>query len=115
MVDGTSRGADNGAYARDTSSLVDMEGVGTVEVHPKGKKFYRKKVKVEEIGNSQSDDGGEACSGTEEGPKVNALKGKTDIDGSDAKIDEMSPQARKKRSGKRFSGGNSAFSFFFAG
>ncbi|XP_021622906.1 protein ALWAYS EARLY 2 isoform X4 [Manihot esculenta] len=104
MVDGTSRGADNGAYARDTSSLVDMEGVGTVEVHPKGKKFYRKKVKVEEIGNSQSDDGGEACSGTEEGPKVNALKGKTDIDGSDAKIDEMSPQARKKRSGKRFSG-----------
>ncbi|XP_057998700.1 protein ALWAYS EARLY 2 isoform X2 [Hevea brasiliensis] len=104
MGDGISRGADSGAYARDASSLVDMEGVGTVEVHPKGNKFYRKKVKVEERGNCQSDDGGEACSGTEEGPKINALKGKTDIDESNAKTDERSPQARKKISGKHFSG-----------
>ena len=39
-----SRGAENGEYARDTSSLIDMEGVGTVEVHQKGKKIYRKKM-----------------------------------------------------------------------
>ncbi|KAF4369691.1 hypothetical protein F8388_015778 [Cannabis sativa] len=59
-----SRGAENGDYGKDTSSLMAMEGVGTVEVHQKGKKFYGKKEKVED------DDGGEACSGTEEGKSI---------------------------------------------
>ncbi|KAF7817907.1 uncharacterized protein G2W53_023362 [Senna tora] len=38
-----SRGAENGEYARDSSSLMNMEGVGTVEIHRKGKKIYRKR------------------------------------------------------------------------
>ncbi|XP_012089049.1 protein ALWAYS EARLY 2 isoform X2 [Jatropha curcas] len=101
---GVSMRDDDGAYTRETSSLVDMEGVGTVEVHRKGKMFYRKRVKVEETGNCHSDDGGEACSGTEEGPKVRALKGEIDINESNAKIDDTSPQAQKRRSNKHFSG-----------
>ncbi|EEF49841.1 always early, putative [Ricinus communis] len=100
----TRRGAHSGTYARDTSSLADMEGMGTVEVHRKGKKFYGHKVKVEEILNCQSDDGGEACSGTEEGPKVNGIKGKVDIEELNVKIDKSSPQVRKKRRDKHFSG-----------
>lgn len=94
-----SRGAENGDYAKDTSSVMDMEGVGTVEVHKKGKKFYRKKEKVED------DDGGEACSGTEEGVNVNSLKGKVDVEVSNAKAEQVSSQGQRKRSKKLFFGG----------
>lgn len=100
-----SRGAENGDYAKDTSSLMDMEGVGTVEVHRKRKKFYRKKEKVEDMENHQSDDGGEACSGTEEGLNVNALKGKVDAEFSNVKAERCSPQGLRKRSKKLFFGG----------
>lgn len=93
-----SRGAENGENARDTSSLMDMEGSGTVEVHQKGKKVYRKKERVENVGNHLLDDGGEACSGTEEGLNFN-LKEKVDIEVTNAK-----PQ--RKRSKKLFFGGN---------
>ncbi|XP_024026911.1 protein ALWAYS EARLY 2 [Morus notabilis] len=97
-----SRGAENGDYAKDTSSLVDMEGVGTVEVHRKGKKFYRKKEKVED------DDGGEACSGTEEGVNVSSLKGKADAEVSNIKAERVSPQVQRKRSKKLFFGDESS-------
>ncbi|TXG65482.1 hypothetical protein EZV62_006757 [Acer yangbiense] len=53
-----SKRPENGTYAGDTNSLMDMEGVGTVEVHRKGKKIYGKKMKVEEVrsnGNSSLD------------------------------------------------------------
>lgn len=93
-----SRGAENGDYGKDTSSLVDMEGVGTVEVHRKGKKFYGKKERVED------DDGGEACSGTE-GLNVSSLKGKVDAEVSNAKAERVSPQSQRKRSKKLFFGG----------
>jgi hypothetical protein len=100
-----SRGAENGDYARDTCSLMDMEGVGTVDVFRKGKKFYRKKEKVEDIGNHQYDDGGEACSGTEEGLNFDALKGKVNNEVSSAKSKRFSPQGQRKRSKKLFFGG----------
>ncbi|KAF3443479.1 hypothetical protein FNV43_RR13161 [Rhamnella rubrinervis] len=83
---------------------MDMEGVGTVEVHRKGQKFYGKKEKVEDMENHQSDDGGEACSGTEEGLNVNALKGKVDAEFSNAKAERFSPQGQRKRSKKLFFG-----------
>ncbi|GAV63149.1 LOW QUALITY PROTEIN: DIRP domain-containing protein [Cephalotus follicularis] len=83
------------AYARDSKSLMDMEGVGTVEIHRKGKKIYGKKVRMEEIGNDHSDDGGEACSGTEEGLKGCALKGNVDTEVSNAKSAQFSPESRK--------------------
>ncbi|PON37845.1 Protein LIN-9/Protein ALWAYS EARLY [Trema orientale] len=97
-----SRGAENGDYGKDTSSLMDMEGVGTVEVHRKGKKFYGKKEKVED------DDGGEACSGTEEGLNVSSLKGKVDVEVSNAKAERVSPQGQRKRSKKLFFGDESS-------
>ncbi|KAL5566063.1 hypothetical protein UlMin_029227 [Ulmus minor] len=102
-----SRGAENGDYAKDTSPLLDMEGIGTVEVNRKGKKFYRKKEKVEATGNHQFDDGGEACSGTEEGLNVSALKGKVDIEVSNAKEERFSPRVQRKRSKKLFFGDES--------
>ncbi|GKU97737.1 hypothetical protein SLEP1_g10838 [Rubroshorea leprosula] len=89
---------------RDKSSLLDMEGVGTVEVHRKAKKFYRKKMKVEEMRNNLSDDGGEACSGTEEGPKGSARKGEVDIEVSSTKVEQFLPRSRRKRSKKLFFG-----------
>ncbi|XP_011023637.1 PREDICTED: protein ALWAYS EARLY 2-like isoform X2 [Populus euphratica] len=100
---GTGRGGDDLAYVRDAISLAEMEGIGTVEVHRKGKKFYGKKVRVEKIRNSQSGGGGEACSGTEEDQKVRTLKGKVEIEMSNAKIDEPSCRGQRKRSKKLFS------------
>ncbi|XVF06071.1 hypothetical protein REPUB_Repub06bG0016700 [Reevesia pubescens] len=96
-----------GTYSRDTGSLMDMKGVGTVEVHRKGKKFYRKKIKVEEIKNNLSDDGVEACSGTEEGIIGSALKGKVDMEISSGK-NELSPWSQRKRSKKLVSGDESS-------
>ncbi|XP_065852517.1 protein ALWAYS EARLY 2-like isoform X2 [Euphorbia lathyris] len=96
------KGASNGAQARDVSTLKYMEGFGTVEVHQKGKKFYGNKVKAEEIWNCQSDDGGEACSGTE-GSKVSGIKRK-DIEESNGEIDKTSLPAQKSRSGNKISG-----------
>ncbi|KAF9681590.1 hypothetical protein SADUNF_Sadunf05G0017400 [Salix dunnii] len=91
------------ACVRDASSLAELEGIGTVEVHKKGKKFYGNKIRVEKIGNSQSDDGGEACSGTEEEQKFSTLKGKIEIEMPNAKIDETSHWGQRKRSKKFFS------------
>ncbi|KAJ7973358.1 Protein ALWAYS EARLY 3 [Quillaja saponaria] len=103
-----SRGAENGEYGKDTSSLMDMEGVGTVEVHQRGKKFYRKKEKVENDGNHQLDDGGEACSGTEEGLHSSALREKVDIEVNDAKSEQFFLQGQRKRSKKLFFGDESS-------
>ncbi|XP_024039003.1 protein ALWAYS EARLY 2 isoform X5 [Citrus clementina] len=99
------RRPENGAYTRARKSLMDMEGVGTVEVHQKGKKFYRKKMKVEEVRNSLSDDEGEACSGTEEG--LSSRKGKVGSEISNAKNDHLPLQMQRKRSKKLFFGDES--------
>lgn len=96
---------ENGAYNRATKSLMDMEGVGTVEVHRKGKKFYRKKMKVEEVRNSLSDDEGEACSGTEEG--LSSRKGKVGSEISNAKKEQLPPRVQRKRSKKLYFGDES--------
>ncbi|KAJ7977966.1 Protein ALWAYS EARLY 3 [Quillaja saponaria] len=102
-----SRAAENGEYARDTSSLMDMEGVGTVEVHRERKKFYSKKEKVENLGNHQLDDGGEACSGTEEGlPSV--LRENIDTEVPDARSEQFFSQGPRKRSKKLFFGDESS-------
>uniref|UniRef100_A0A5B6ZU57 SANT domain-containing protein n=1 Tax=Davidia involucrata TaxID=16924 RepID=A0A5B6ZU57_DAVIN len=104
-----SRGAENGDYARDiTSALMGIEGVGTVEVYQKGKKFYRKKEKVEDIRINQFDDGREACSGTEEGLDVSDVKGKIDIEVTNVKIERSSSQGKRKRNKKLFFGDESS-------
>ncbi|XP_047148954.1 protein ALWAYS EARLY 2-like isoform X3 [Vigna umbellata] len=105
LLDGSieSRGADNGEYARDNSSLIDMEGTGTVEVLQKGGKFYRKKERVKNVGNHQLDDGGEACSGTEEGLSC-SLKEMVDIEVTNEKLEKFSPKGGRKRNKKLFFG-----------
>ncbi|XP_022640904.1 protein ALWAYS EARLY 1 isoform X1 [Vigna radiata var. radiata] len=105
LLDGSieSRGADNGEYARDNSSLMDMEGTGTVEVLQKGGKFYRKKERVKNVGNHQLDDGGEACSGTEEGLSC-SLKEMVDIEVTNEKLEKISPKGGRKRNKKLFFG-----------
>lgn len=100
--------AENGEYARDTSSLMNMEGVGTVEVHQKGKKIYRKKERAENVRNYQLDDGGEACSGTEGGLYFNSLKEKVDSEVINAKPEQFSPKGQGKRSKKLFFGDESS-------
>lgn len=101
-----SRGAENGECAKDSSSLMDMECIGTVEVHQKGKKVYKKKERVETVGNHFLDDGGEACSGTEEGLNF-GLKEKVDIEVTNSKPEQVSLKGQRKRSKKLFFGGNS--------
>ncbi|KAI4301784.1 hypothetical protein L6164_035031 [Bauhinia variegata] len=103
-----SRGAENGEYARDTSSLMDMEGVGTVDFHGKGKKIYRKKEKVENVGNHLLDDGGEACSGTEEGFNISSSREKVDIEVTNAKSEQFSVKGQRKRNKKLFFGDESS-------
>lgn len=103
-----SKGAETGDYARDS-----LEGVGTVEINWKGKKFYGKKEKAKDIGNHQFDDGGEACSGTEEGLNVSS-RGKDDIEVSNTKGERFSPQGQRKRSKKLYFGGNIFFYVSFA-
>ncbi|GAU42810.1 hypothetical protein TSUD_34540, partial [Trifolium subterraneum] len=100
-----SRGAENGEYVRDTSSLMDMEGMSNTRVLLKGGKFYRKKERVENVGNSQLDDGGEACSGTEEGLSFSSLKEKN-MEVTNEKLEQFSPSQRK-RSKKLFCGESS--------
>ncbi|GKV18563.1 hypothetical protein SLEP1_g28925 [Rubroshorea leprosula] len=105
-TEGSTGGKESGdvPYGRHRASLVDMEGVGTVEVHHKGKKFYKKKVKVEEMRNNLSNDSGEACSGTEEWLKGSAQKGKVDIEVSSAKVEQYLPRSQRKRTKKLFFG-----------
>ncbi|EOY11451.1 DIRP,Myb-like DNA-binding domain, putative isoform 1 [Theobroma cacao] len=102
-MEGRPRGTEPviGTHARDADPLMDMEVVGTIEGHRKGKKFYRKKMKVEETKNNLSDDGGEACSGTEERIRGSTLKGKVDMEITSAKSEQLSPWSQRKRSNKK--------------
>lgn len=103
-----SRGAENGEYVKDTGSLMDMEGRGTGEVLRKGEKNYRKKERVKNVGNYQLDDGGEACSGTEEGLSFRSLNLKEkNMEVINEKFEQFTPTSQRKRNKKLFFGGNS--------
>ncbi|XP_028184337.1 protein ALWAYS EARLY 2-like isoform X3 [Glycine soja] len=99
-----SRGAENEEYAKDNSSLMDTEGIDTAEVFQKEGQFYRKRERVKNVGNHQLDDGGEACSGTEEGLSFNSLKEKVDIEVTNEKLEKFSPKSHRKRNKKLFFG-----------
>lgn len=104
--------ADNGDYGRDKHYLTIAEGVGTIEVQQKGKKFYGKKADVEDSGNNHLDDIKEACSGTEEGHKLSGVRARLETDVVDAKIARSSSQGTRKRSKKvLFGGGLCALNF----
>lgn len=76
-----------------------MKGAGTVEMRGKGKKVYRKKVKAGEFINNLSDDGGEACSGMEEGIIDRAVKGKVEMEifGAKSKLSSWSQRQKSEK------------------
>jgi len=108
-----SRGAENEEYAKDNSSLMDTEGIDTAEVFQKEGQFYRKRERVKNVGNHQLDDGGEACSGTEEGLSFNSLKEKVDIEVTNEKLEKFSPKSHRKRNKKLFFGGNCYYTYIY--
>ncbi|XP_044487094.1 protein ALWAYS EARLY 3-like isoform X2 [Mangifera indica] len=91
--------ADNGYYARDRSHLMDTENTGTFEGQQKGKRSHGKRPKLEESVNNQLDDIKEACSGTEEGQTMGAVKGKFGME-VDEKISRSTYKGSRKRSKK---------------
>ncbi|KAF8091859.1 hypothetical protein N665_0433s0026 [Sinapis alba] len=79
----------------------DMEGVGEMEVPRKGKRVYKKRVKVEEAGESNSsDDNGEASSATA-GLRIKSKRRKAGVEASRG---TYSPRSPKKRDNKLTSG-----------
>ncbi|KAK3038983.1 hypothetical protein RJ639_027468 [Escallonia herrerae] len=90
--------ADNGIFARDKSSLMERRSFGTLV--QKGRRLPGKQFEVDDNGNNHIDDIREACSGTEGGQKVGQVKGKFDIETTDAKISRSSSQASRKRTKK---------------
>ncbi|XVE65643.1 hypothetical protein DITRI_Ditri08aG0016500 [Diplodiscus trichospermus] len=103
--------ADNADYVRDKSYSRNIEGIGTVEVQQKGKRYYRKKPEVEESVNNNLEDTKEACSGTEEGQKLCDFKGKFEAEVADAKTSRASIKGPRKRSKKVLFGGVEDTSF----
>lgn len=72
-------------------------------------KFFRRRgnterERVENVGNHQLDDGGAACSGTEEGLSFNSLKEKVDVEVTNGKLEQFSPKSQRKRNKKLFFG-----------
>ena len=102
---GETRGADNGEHARDTSFLMDVESVGTVGIHPKGKKIYREKERVVNVRHHRVDDGGEACSSTE-GLHSSDLREKVGVEFTNTNSEQFSAEGHSKRNEKLFFGGN---------
>lgn len=96
-----SRGAENGDCGRDTSTFMDTDGFGTIEVHQKGTKFFESKEKVR---FNQYEDGHEACSGTE-GLYFGDVPGKADIEVRSAKIGMTTYQCKRKKNKKLLSEG----------
>ncbi|KAF9607392.1 hypothetical protein IFM89_034625 [Coptis chinensis] len=103
-----SREAENGDFARDTSYMMDTEGVGTVEIKQKGKRSHGKKSKIQTAENDASDDIREACSGTEEGLTVSSIKEKVEDEVTNRRSERHSPQGPRKRSRQLFFGDESS-------
>ncbi|KAF8107641.1 hypothetical protein N665_0118s0013 [Sinapis alba] len=81
---------------RDDALLMDMEGVG----ERKGKRVYKKRVKVEEAECDYSDDNGGACSATE-GSRIKSKRRKAGVEASRG---TYSPRSPKERDNKLTSG-----------
>ncbi|XP_077218287.1 protein ALWAYS EARLY 3-like isoform X2 [Tasmannia lanceolata] len=93
-----SREAENGDFSRDTSYPLDAET----------KSFKGKKPRVQAIENNHFDDVREACSGTEEGLTLRAVKDEVQIEDTDGRNECSSPQGLRKRSRQLFFGDESS-------
>ncbi|KAG8636582.1 hypothetical protein MANES_15G014400v8 [Manihot esculenta] len=77
----------------------------------KGKRYHVRKPEVEENVDDHLDDLKEACSGTEEGQKLGAVKGKLEMEGLGTKLVRSSSKGPRKRSKKVLFGEGEADAF----
>lgn len=79
----------------------DLARSGTIgRTAQKGRKPYGKKLEVDDSGDNHLDDIKEPCSGTEEGQKLGAVRGKLELEATDEKSSRPSLQVPRKRSKK---------------
>ncbi|KAL6293205.1 hypothetical protein ACE6H2_001347 [Prunus campanulata] len=96
--------ADNDYYDRNEKYTMGREGTGTLEVQQRRKRYFVKKKEVDESKNEHVEDIKEACSGTEEGQKLGAIKGK--LDTKDAKSARSFYKDTRKKSKKALFAGH---------
>ncbi|MCD7445995.1 hypothetical protein HAX54_024699 [Datura stramonium] len=97
---------EEGSMEADTGELLryknDLADTGTISrTAQKGRRTYCEKLEVDS-GNNHFDDIKEACSGTEEGQRLGAVRGKLEMEASDEKNSRTSLQGPRKRSKKMF-------------
>ncbi|ONI28356.1 hypothetical protein PRUPE_1G139300 [Prunus persica] len=101
--------ADNDYYDRNEKYAMGREGTGTLEVQQRRKRYFVKKKEVDESKNKHVEDIKEACSGTEEGQKLGAIKGK--LDTKVAKSARSFYKDTRKKSKKALIGGDEGSPF----
>ncbi|KAK4379985.1 hypothetical protein RND71_001847 [Anisodus tanguticus] len=94
---------EEGSMEADTGELVryknDLEKTGVGRTTQK-RRSYGKKLEVDDSGDNHFDDIKEACSGTEEGQRLGAARGKLEMEATDEKNSRASLQGPRKRSKK---------------
>ncbi|KAJ8539716.1 hypothetical protein K7X08_013968 [Anisodus acutangulus] len=95
---------EEGSMEADTGELLryknDLADKGTISLTAQqGRRPYGEKLEVDDSGNNHFDDIKEACSGTEEGQRLGAVRGKLGM-ASDEKNSGTSLQGPRKRSKK---------------
>ncbi|MCE0481941.1 hypothetical protein HAX54_040154 [Datura stramonium] len=96
---------EEGSMEADTGELMryknDLEETGTIgQTTQKRRRPYGKKLEVDDSGDNHFDDIKEACSGTEEGQRLGAARGKLEMEATDEKNSRASLQGSSKRSKK---------------
>ncbi|KAK4483287.1 hypothetical protein RD792_010472 [Penstemon davidsonii] len=81
-----------------------MESVGVGMGRQKGRKVETKKFEVDNNNGSHLNDIKEDCSETEEDQRLSAMRGKLDVEFTDAKISRSSMQSQRKKSKKSLFG-----------
>ncbi|KAM3357901.1 protein ALWAYS EARLY 3 isoform X1 [Capsicum galapagoense] len=101
--------ADTGELMRYKNDFEEAETVGRTT--QKQKRAYGKKLEVDDSGENHFDDIKEACSGTEEGQRLGAARGKLEMEATDEKNARASLQGPRKRSKKVLFGRDESSSF----
>ncbi|XP_059280629.1 protein ALWAYS EARLY 3 [Lycium ferocissimum] len=96
---------EEGSMEADTGELMryknDLGETGTIgRTTQKRRRPYGKKLEVDDSDDNHFDDIKEACSGTEEGQRLGAARGKLEMEAADEKNSRASLQGPRKRSKK---------------
>ncbi|KAI3459287.1 hypothetical protein Pfo_015950 [Paulownia fortunei] len=90
--------ADTGELSRYKPSMMESISIGTVR--EKARKLEGRKFEVDNNSENHLDDIKEECSGTEEGQRFGATRGKLDVEVTDAMISRSSMQSQRKKTKK---------------